>query len=310
MSRNFRRQTQEVREKGELERGTFVPTIEGTPYKMYKWWLERTRNPPTRENFCHYWRVIFIWSPLMRLASVLGRVFGNKVILSTVITVLAVLLVVLGYTFNFLSYVAVGAASVYIVLGLVMGVYRYQYEAGELMYSDEWLTRDHPTAYRALVIVFAPLVFFVWAIGAVFKSSKTLKYVGNALLGLILLACLGILTVIIVASIAHYGLVPFLVVVGTILLVIAVITAFSIGSVFVMEKYIEPAIKRRRRARRDAEDALRMKISYGKATAASSNKSVIGSILRTIGDFVILIVEVVRVNKWKICPIVELPEES
>ena len=54
--------------KGEAQRGQFDPEPGSAPVRMYQYWAEHAwvhgAILPTRENFCHYWRVVLIWGPL------------------------------------------------------------------------------------------------------------------------------------------------------------------------------------------------------------------------------------------------------
>ena len=66
----FRDKAAEITAKGEARRGHFSPDADSAHLKVYKWWVENSNygETPQRENFCHYWRVVLIWSPLIWVA--------------------------------------------------------------------------------------------------------------------------------------------------------------------------------------------------------------------------------------------------
>jgi hypothetical protein len=65
----FRDKANEITAAGEARRGHFNPDADSAHLKVYKWWVENSQAgiKPKRENFCHYWRVVVIWSPLFWL---------------------------------------------------------------------------------------------------------------------------------------------------------------------------------------------------------------------------------------------------
>ena len=57
--------TEEIVESGKASRGEYDPEPGSMPLRVYQFWNANTSHPRERENFCHYWRVVFIWAPLM-----------------------------------------------------------------------------------------------------------------------------------------------------------------------------------------------------------------------------------------------------
>jgi hypothetical protein len=59
---------EEILAKGEAQRGQFDPEPGSAPVRMYQYWVDNSwvhgQSAPTRENFCHYWRIVLIWGPL------------------------------------------------------------------------------------------------------------------------------------------------------------------------------------------------------------------------------------------------------
>ncbi len=66
MSR-IRQRTQDIVRRGHENRGTWSPKVGGAPLKRYQWWCRETDTYRQQENFCHYWRVVLVWAPLLKL---------------------------------------------------------------------------------------------------------------------------------------------------------------------------------------------------------------------------------------------------
>lgn len=65
----FKEKADDIYSKGLERRGQFNPDPDSAHLKAYLWWVENTRlgAKPKQENFCHYWRVVLIWTPLIWL---------------------------------------------------------------------------------------------------------------------------------------------------------------------------------------------------------------------------------------------------
>lgn len=59
--------TEDIMQHGREKRGTWQPRVDGAPLRSYLWWRKETGNYRSMENFCHFWRVVLIWAPLLRL---------------------------------------------------------------------------------------------------------------------------------------------------------------------------------------------------------------------------------------------------
>lgn len=66
MSR-IRRKSEIVLEKGKSDRASWSPQLGSAPLRHYMWWRSQTGKYRAQENFCHFWRVVLIWAPLLRL---------------------------------------------------------------------------------------------------------------------------------------------------------------------------------------------------------------------------------------------------
>lgn len=66
----FKEKANEIYKDGVARRGHFSPDPDSAHLKAYLWWIENSQagEKPARENFCHYWRVVLIWTPLLWVA--------------------------------------------------------------------------------------------------------------------------------------------------------------------------------------------------------------------------------------------------
>jgi multisubunit Na+/H+ antiporter MnhG subunit len=65
----------ERRRIGEQQRSTYQPKATGVPLRVFRWWQRQHDDSyPVPKNFCHYWRVVFIWSWVL----LLKKIFLNK----------------------------------------------------------------------------------------------------------------------------------------------------------------------------------------------------------------------------------------
>lgn len=104
-----------VMASGEARRRNWNPDPESAHYKLYMWWAYEKRYSTVKENFCHYWRVVFIWAPLLAI----GRFFTNtKVVVTTAVLVGLALLAVLIFALQAQELIALGV-GVYLSFGVI-----------------------------------------------------------------------------------------------------------------------------------------------------------------------------------------------
>lgn len=262
---NLRSKAQEIRAAGEAERGNFTP--HGVPKRMYQYWLANTnsvngnriRSGRRKENFCHFWRVVAIWAPLMFLADKGEKFVTSKAgIVSIALALLATLFFVVTSTIGWMDFLVglgVGIAVVAGVMGLIVG--------------GTWLHDNKPKVLERIFI------------------------------GLVGVGVLGLLT----ALVLDFGFIALAVVAG----VIAGVAAFIFGVVMIGEwvSGVRAVAAEKREAEFDADDDH-------EAYQAPERKplpawlQVIGNFFKGVGDFLVLSAQIVRVKKWKICPIVEV----
>jgi len=256
---NFRKRTAEIVAAGEAKRGQWEPT--GAPRRAYDYWLENSDSRKAeairwgnrKENFCHFWRVVAFWSPMLRMGKFMGRhdgwffgVFAAAVVL-VVLTLLGSLIADVGIV-NFLLG-ALGFAGVVAVMG-------------------------------GLITGFVTL------------CEKFPKVMGTIGLGLLALAVLAFNAAIYTDTLVGGGIVSFL-----ILSVLVVFWKFdAIDAYFVGRAELK-------REQREAE--WRERIESGEPVEYREPGKV-AKFFKSVGEFLMMFVQVIRVNKWKICPIVEL----
>lgn len=138
-------------EKGAAERRDWNPEANSAHYRVYKWWMKRSGKRPTRENFCHYWRVVLIWAPLHWLVKPLLVVLGLAVLALVVWLVVAFPTVTPWF-------LAGMATAVYIVFGCFVGKQLMSdLDLGDV-YPVDWL-ESKPDAIRSLaVLLFSPVL--------------------------------------------------------------------------------------------------------------------------------------------------------
>jgi hypothetical protein len=156
------RKRNEILTTGRETRRTWDPEPSSIHYRSYVWWTQNGGWAPRQENFCHYWRVALIWSPLKRavqnklLQIVAGALIGLWVLTSIVI-------VTSTWTQIALTVVGTLLGIVYIVSGAAMALYHLDtYLEGE---SEITCLEDRGNGTIALLTL---LTLPVLVIGAVF----------------------------------------------------------------------------------------------------------------------------------------------
>lgn len=268
---NLRDKAREIKAAGEAERGNFEPS--GAPLRLYNYWLERSnsdrakgvRRGTQRENFCHFWRVVAIWAPLMFLRKKFVQVVEHPATLVLLGAAAIGALIFGGMTsssfLTFLIWMGIGLVAAAAVVALVLYV--------KSIWRDSWtsgLSKAVPYFAGALAIAY---VVFLLVIGFIELGWMLIPWV----LGL------GAAAVVVIATVAFIG---------------SKLSDFIAG---------------RRKMRRDAEEA-RIDAAYERGEdpfeVPAREPSRIQRFFSAVGDFIVLIAQVVRVNKWKICPMVDI----
>lgn len=271
---NFRERAAEVKAAGEEARGDFTPN--GVPKRMYQWWLEHSPSDKAteiatgrrRENFCHFWRVVVIWTPLLWLAmKILDPLLEKAETVNPKTFFLSVAVLVLGI-----------AALIATSTGTWM----------EVLIACAWIL-----GVAAAVGAIALTLYLL--------DKHTENGVEILLGGVLALMVLGAF----IAGLMEIGWVLILWVLG----IVALIAAFVAGAIFVgtiIENLRADRRKRANEAEEAAWDAYTNDEGPHPYERAPREPSAFSKFLTGIGDFLTLAAQVVRVNKWKICPLVEV----
>jgi hypothetical protein len=309
MSR-FKDKASAVYEQGVAERGNFTPS--GAPLRIYKNWAARTGSAPAKENFCHFWRVVAIWAPLAWFSEK-GQALVNKTAVQ-VSAGIVLLAAVVWACFQFTSVfqgVAVVLGTVFALCALLAGVVI----SAETFIPDEgeWDAPWQKYLTYALAVVglpFALVGFTVASIGFNWKQSWN-KPILNVLGGFAFLVGVGGIVALVVSAFMSLGWILLAYIAGVAVAIVGVGAALTGIVTFIEGK--RALAKAAKKAARDKryDDWLHDRITddeyYGRTAHSPSKFELkVAAFFTAIADFLVLAFQVVRVNKWKICPIVEV----
>lgn len=269
---NFRTRAREIKAAGEAERGNFEPN--GAPLRLYNYWLsnsestkaDRIKTGSRRENFCHFWRVVVIWAPLLFGFKIVERVLTSKV--GAVATGLAGLVALvwacvtseslLSLVLLILAVFAGVAALVGAVLGIIYLFKRY--------WNRDWNETASKIILGLFLVSSVSLLSFMLVLAVITEGWIILAYVFGGLAAL--------------AGVA-YGL--------------ATLSEYLSG-----RRAVEREKQRERISMMTDEE-------YATYRAPKHRKpSKIKAFFSGLADFLILSAQIVRVKKWKICPMVTI----
>jgi phage shock protein PspC (stress-responsive transcriptional regulator) len=295
---NLRERAREIRDAGAEERGNFQPS--GTPLKMYQFWARHSNNVPARENFCHYWRVVAFWAPLMFLRVKGEDVLTSRVGLSLIAAFAIIALIVAALTTPAGPFILGLFIGVYILTGIFTG-------AIEGLEDEYQASTDVVRVFFWVSILVSGPVYGLcklveWIQGWSYEAKDTAKTVLTFLgVALAVLLVLGFFTLIILA----YGWLAVLMVLG--------IAAAGVGSflgLIIGISALADFVSGRRRVayyrRLEAQDYD----DEPREPVAPKEPGAFRKFMASIGDFIIFAAQVVRVKKWKICPIVTIDERE
>lgn len=300
MSR-FARKSDEVVQQGALARGEFNPT--GVPLKMYKYWERVTRSKiPQTENFCHFWRVVVLWAPLNFLGQQALGLFSKSATWYLVASLYALAFLVLSFTASaaFSAFLVIP----YMLLGLITGT---------LAAKEGWPERDpNDQGLRLatwLALPVSGLLYGVSKIGAfVGRHPRIETALGIVAVSLMAISVTSIVGVLLFAGFSSLGLEFILWLIGAAVLI-------AVGALTLA--YVFSVIDARIDAKRRLQDERREKWFnneltddeyFGRKPKREPGK--IALFFKGVGEFIGLAWNIVRVKKWKICPIVNVPPET
>lgn len=298
---SLREKAQEVKAAGVAERGNFTP--DGAPKRMYQYWLWKSnsrkakdiRYGDRKENFCHFWRVVALWAPLLWTWKKVEAA-GNYILATFGVLAVATLVVACILSTNVLVTVlwvlAIGVGIGLGTLGIVSGI-------SAALTEDERDEADLMTSPKAITIGFllglpTALLSFAIVKGVKFYNRNLTDYNKPIGISTAVLAVAGLLTLIGLSG----GLVTLLWVVGTFAGLVAVVAGVIIAGTFLSDY-----ISGKRAVAREATNAY---VAEHGEYPPEAEPGLVSRFFHGLGDFLILIGQVVRVKKWKICPIVEV----
>jgi MFS family permease len=310
MSR-FRKKAEDVYAQGALERGEFQPT--GAPLKVYQYWHSRTKNAPANENFCHFWRVVAFWAPLMKIRSGLSRMAEKPLTWLFVFLAYAAGMIALGVFVSwFIPTIVLFTPMLAVGLALGEEASKRNKSLGDIeggMKIPFWVTAPAslPSYYGNR-----------YAKNVSDREAEVWAWIGLGTFALLLLTLIGGL---ITAGAMDIGWAVLYYVFGIPLGLAALVLGLGfIGS------GIESVLSKRRAKRKAKKDAHNAKVreQYDAYLRGDSEfnpfaikKHVPGpreqkiiDFFKGAGEFLSLAWNIVRVNKWKICPIVKIESET
>lgn len=280
--------TRDTIERGKENRGDFTPKAGSVPVRMYNYWLRQSKTPGAalirtgarKENFCHYWRVVAIWAPLRALLNA-GDAFLNSRFAGAAIIAVGVALLAYGaLTINgFWS-------GLLIALGIILGISAaIAAIVGSAILVCEKIPEKFPN--------------FARRVENVFKSPKTWLGLGGLVVAGIIVLTSGTNPV----SYLVWGL------------IIGSLTLAGLAIVKLIDYENGKAAKRQEEwdaLTWEDQDKIIDYLDYinNVKKEPSRIQVAIVNFFGHIYDFLELGVQVVRVNKWKICPLVEIPQET
>lgn len=300
---NLRDKAKAVYAEGVDQRGEFTPT--GVPLKVYKYWAERAKKPPVRENFCHFWRVVAIWAPLMWVRKTASAAADKTAVQATAALIaLAGVVAACILSADVLETLLTAAGILVVVVLAIIGLFS---GISVAMPEDERERADMPP------IEFAKWGFFVLPVSipafivTKFVRNQWVKDHGVEIsLGAIVTAILATITTLSFTETYWVAIIA----------AIVVVSAYPVGwALTKIVSFVADWLAGKRKiaemkasAYRNGEITYEEAFGHPKREAKELSKfeKKVIAFFKGIGDFVILVAQVIRVNKWKICPTVEV----
>lgn len=304
---NLRAKAREIKAEGEAERGNFTPS--GAPKRIYQRWLNNSNSKKAKairygdrkENFCHFWRVVLIWAPLRAIGRFLER------LLPVILVAAALFILALGVwaviqepaiLWQLPLLVVIGAYILLTLFGLICGV---EWAVGTEVMENADLSTGGAWRWVRWVTLTPVIVFLLINAGAL---------IGRALEGKGSTVAKVLATLAAVAALVFAYAVNGVVGVGVLLGLVAAIAvgAFVLGFVGgVLADYISGLRARREVATAEAWEEFYEK--HGRYPDETETRKPPGKVKRFftgVADFVVFLAQIVRVKKWKICPVVDV----
>ena len=283
----FRSKAEQVYAQGALERGEFTPT--GAPKRVYQYWASHAKHVPKTENFCHFWRVVVFWAPLAWLREKVANLFSKS---KTWYAIAAVVLT------------TIIALSIFVDPFFIMLIVAPYISAGVICAGETWRDPWSEARVEKPMLWTAPISYPAYfALNGIHKVDEDtwFKILASAG-GLLMLTFVG------AALIDGYSEIGWWVLLWALAAPVAILALIAAGVTFsyLIDKYTHKRAEARE-ARRDAywRGEISREEYYG--TREPSRVALwLRAKLRPVGEFILLFWNIVRVNKWKICPIVKI----
>jgi hypothetical protein len=309
-----------IREHGAAERGNYEPKQGSLQLRLYNFWLSKQSAPPKVENFCHYWRVVLIWAPMWGVRTFVEKhLFNRYGAIGAVAAMLLILTLVGGTAFLGGLLIAVGMlyAVLSIVAGLIMCAEHEQVIPKDNLYHE--IGR-----YRLLLPVSLLMyagyrgIYSLWNKMSFSVRAAIKHYSLRALIAAVALAVLYLFAWLFFAH-TQTGLI--------ILAAVVAIVILGFGISFASDYFkLKEAERREALALERAKEREKLLAQFNDPNfdwdaywaakgapepAVKPTKSrALTKFITAIGDFINLAFQAVRVKKWKICPIVQIPTDN
>jgi hypothetical protein len=241
---DFNEKADAILAEGRAQRGEYDPEPGSVPYRLYQDYVSRGGRVPPQENFCHFWRVVVFWAPLMWLRDKTVNTDGFKSFMRTKVG---------------------GAAS---VIGNVIATPFRLAGRVERAAKDKW--GDENVDDFGWIVLFTLMGLFV-------------------------------LTFLVGIGTSTSWWVPLVIVAGL---------AALFGMIVGLAELATRAADKNRIAQNAAWEAYFNDEGPRPGSKVRKEPGKIKKFFIAIKDFLVLAVQVVRVKKWKICPLVNIEPQA
>ncbi|HSX06559.1 MAG TPA: hypothetical protein VLG92_02470 [Candidatus Saccharimonadia bacterium] len=315
MSR-LRRKVTTVRTRGAERRRNWDPSPLSAHYRVYIQWCRKHGKFTTQDSYCHYWRVVLSQVLLRWLVKPLCILLAVAVVCGIFTTAAMNLGITLGVliTITVLAYIVLG--------GWVAGQMLVLLDLGPDAWDSEWFSEKADTIKAGfvlltlpvilvaaiLLITLASLVSFLFGLEDDYKLyTKTVRWFGHAQLSKRKL----------LAWVRPWMIFPASVVVWSIVSGLFLGLLACVGTLMALVGIAYLADTHNQRTRRIASDCYNsatdivVNIPVQPITPRAEKKRRLRrtkAVLVGIWDMFALCWSIILVLKWKICPIVKLPQ--
>jgi MFS family permease len=295
---SLKTRTQEVLEAGKAKRGDWQPEKGSWSERRYQYYHKRTGKGRENENFCRFWRVATIWATKERWAERAENV-SDKTYGIIAVLVYALIISLFAQSSAWLVSVIIVAVPL-AVAGIISTV--------ELLRKRSRWEEPLTDKQRKLAWVFAALAFPVslpiagltWVIRR--WPSEWNETVVNVILGIFSLGVLALFVFFIIDTFHDWTWAAVITIAIVAVIVTAVVAAFAFAAVLIS------GFREKKKEARQNEYERRLDAGEPVEYTAIVHpfSAWLGRLFTNIGDIIIFVAQVVRVKKWKVCPLVQM----